>query len=165
MANKITPEMQAIFDNISPRDRMYAEYRSRGHSKADAAKRSGSSVKNRQQLSCIGNTLEKKPGVADYIEYLKSVRAGIKVMDDTTVLNMIKEIYDRCMLEGKYKEACKAAEMLAEASGLFDRMKQVSKDAASVEDDATPFSDTEDIADEDSLKTKIAHLHLMLQKK
>jgi hypothetical protein len=119
---KMPDELRRLVEQLNPFQKKYCEYRSKGLSKADAAKSAGSKSKNRKSLSKIGYIIEREnEGAKDYIEWLISVRATTAMVDSIEIVEKMRRIYDDAILDGKYNDAVKAAYYLGEMIGIFDK--------------------------------------------
>ena len=110
----MSPTLKKKVETMTPLQRKYAEYRARGLSKADSAQKAGSEAGTRAALSRIGYQMEENEdnGVAEYIMFLQTQRARYFVVEESEVIEMLREVYRNSMESGKFNEANKAAELL-----------------------------------------------------
>ena len=117
---QMSEELKAKVVNLTPFQKNYCEFRSKGFSQAISAQKAGSNAKDTANLGRTGFQVETMDGVKDYIIYLKAMRAQVSIIDHTEVIKMIKQVYDKSMDMDKFKEANDAAKLLGQALGLFD---------------------------------------------
>jgi hypothetical protein len=122
------------FVNWSPFYRKYAEFRSRGMTMDKSAELAGSKAKDNNSRTRVGYNIEKKPQMKQYIAWLQIQRAKSIIVDEAEVINKIRAIYNASMLKEDYKAANKAAEMLANVIGMFDKQTQSLKKELSNKD-------------------------------
>ena len=119
----MSPTLKKKVETMTPLQRKYAEYRARGLSKADSAQKAGSEAGTRAALSRIGYQMEENEdnGVAEYIMFLQTQRARYFVVEESEVIEMLREVYRNSMESGKFNEANKAAELLGSYIGMFGK--------------------------------------------
>lgn len=119
---KMPEDLQRKVEQLDTMHRKYAEYRSRGLTKADAAQKAGSMAKDRKGLSRVGYNFEYKyPAITEYINWLIQVRAKTAMVDSIEIVDKLRRIYDESMDDGKYSDAVKAATSLGDMIGVFDK--------------------------------------------
>ena len=166
-SEKMPEELQTKLENLSPFTRRYAELRASGLKQADAAKKAGSEASTRGSLTRVGYNTEQHDGVKEYILWLEYKRAKASVVDEIEIVQMIRDSYKQAMLDGKYNDANKAAELLGNMIGAFAN-KNATKETAlnegkninSIKNNTKAFKeDNASLEEED----RVAKLQKMLQ--
>lgn len=122
----MTPELRSQVENMTKFQRTYCEYRARGATQAESAKRAGSTTTDRKAQTRVGYNLENTTaGAKEYIAYLQMKRAEAAIVTETEVIDMLRENYRRAQADGKYAEANKAAELLGSYIQMFSKGKEV----------------------------------------
>ena len=128
-SEKMPKELQAKLENLTPFCRRYAELRAKGLKQADAAKKAGSAAATRSSLGRVGYNTEQLDGVKEYILWLEYKRAKASVVDETEIVQKLRDVIDNAMMDGKYNDANKALELLGNMIGAFAN-KNATKDTA-----------------------------------
>lgn len=166
-SEKMPEELQTKLELLTPFARRYAELRATTLKQADAAKKAGSQASTRQSLTRVGYNTEQLDGVKEYIMWLEYKRAKASAVDEIEIVQMIRDTYKSAMMDGKYNDANKAAELLGNMIGAFAN-KNASKDTAvnegknlsATKNNTTAFKeDNADIEEDD----RVAKLTKMLQ--
>ena len=116
---KLPEELEVLVENLSPFQRLYAEYRAKGLSQGEAAKRAGSNAKEKAVLARTGYAAEQYPGVKEYILWLQKERASVAMIDQTEVIDKLRTVYREAMQLDKFDPALDAVKMLGQMIGLF----------------------------------------------
>ena len=139
-SDKMPELLQAKLEKLSPFTKRYAEFRAKGLKQSDASKKAGSNASTRKSLGRVGYNTEQQDGVKEYIAWLDYRRAKASVIDDLEIIDKLREVYDNALADGKYSDANKAVEHLANMSGLFEKNKA---DAKKSSKDNSSFSNSE----------------------
>ena len=123
--NYMTEELETKVGMFSPFQRSYCEYRARGLSQSLAAAKAGSTAEDKQSRGRVGYQIEQIDGAKDYIAFLQAKRAETAVIDDITVINMLKKVYEAAFDAAKYKEANVSAQLIGMAIGIFNKGNQI----------------------------------------
>lgn len=124
---KMPDNIQIIFDNLSGFQKTYCEYRSKGLTQALSAEKAGSEGKDRTALSNIGCSVERLPGVREYVEYLRQERAKIIPIDEVEIITKLRDVYTDAMSSGSLAQANKALELMGTIIGIFGATKATTK--------------------------------------
>jgi len=154
--NKMDATLKAHVENMSGFQRKYCEARSKGLKQADAVYKAGSNASSRANAGRIGYNTEQLDGVKEYISFLMEKRATLALVDSIEIVEKVRAVYDEAMEAGKFGEANKAAEMLGNMIGLFDKNKQQqtetssssSKNNKGPKNNINAFKDEDDSPDE-----------------
>lgn len=114
-------DLRKKVDQMTSFQKNYCQYRSKGLVMAICAQRAGSSSRDRGSLSRIGYQIEQLNGAKEYIEFLKGQRSTIASIDENDLMSLLKEVYERSMKDENYKEANKAAEIMAKCLGMLTK--------------------------------------------
>lgn len=117
---KVPNEVRIALGQLTKFQRMYCEYRSKGLSQAKAAKKAGSNA-NDLGLARVGYNVECKAYAKTYLEWLTSARATYAMIDDVEIIENARAIYAAAFEAGKYADALKASELLANLAGLLKK--------------------------------------------
>lgn len=120
---KMPEELKTLLEQVSPFAKRYAEFRAKGLKQADAAVKAGSSANGRSAQSRVGWNTEQIKGIKEYIEWLIYSRAKASVVDDHEIIQKLRKVYDEAMMAGKFNDANKALEHMANMIGAFDKNK------------------------------------------
>jgi len=115
-------KLKTQVEGMSTAQRRYAEYRARGFNQPDSAERAGSEAKTRESLSRVGYNWEVTvDGLKEYIMYLQLKRAQWYGVEESEVVEKLRETYDSAIDAGKFGDAIKAAELLGQYIGMFGK--------------------------------------------
>lgn len=128
-SEKMPEELQTKLELVTPFARRYAELRANGLKQADAAKKAGSQATTRPSLTRVGYNTEQQDGIKEYIMWLEYKRAKASAVDEIEIVQMIRDTYKSAMMDGKYNDANKAAELLGNMIGAFAN-KNATKETA-----------------------------------
>lgn len=125
----MSQELKNKVDNFTTMQRKYAEYRSKGMRQADAAKKAGSTVKDRQALTRTGYNWEQVEGMKEYIAFLYQKRAESAVLDEIEIIDRVRAAVDRAMEIDRPDWAIKGVELMGNMIAAFDKQpnKQANK--------------------------------------
>lgn len=121
----MSEELEAKVGMFSPFQRSYCEYRARGLSQSLAAAKAGSTAEDKQSRGRVGYQIEQIDGAKDYIAFLQAKRAETAVIDDITVINMLKKVFDAAFDNNKFKDANVSAQLIGMAIGLFNKPQSI----------------------------------------
>ena len=142
-------ELEVLVENLSPFQRLYAEYRAKGLSQGEAAKRAGSNAKDKATLARTGYAAEQYPGVKEYILFLQKERASVAMIDQTEIIDKLRTVYREALQQDKFKPALDATELLGRMIGLFSSGSHtVSKKDDIEANNADAFKETEEDTNE-----------------
>jgi len=108
-------------DQLTRFQKNYCQYRAKGLTQSVCAQRAGSSATNRGSLSRVGYNIEQMDGAKEYIEFLKGQRSTIASIDENDLMSLLNEVYTRSMKDENYREANKAAELMAKCLGMLTK--------------------------------------------
>lgn len=166
---KMPADIKAIWENLSNFEKSYAEFRVKGMSQANAAKSAGSKAKTNANLSRVGYNTEQREDVKRYMNYLMESRAKAAMVDDVDIIDKLNRTWEAAYAAGKYSDANKAAELLGQMAGLFQKnspsaVKNQPAESPSKEKSVAVFR--EDSMDEsDDLSDAIRRLAVVSRKK
>lgn len=121
-------ELRTTVEAMTPFQRAYAEYRARGFNMGDAAERAGSEAQGRANLTKTGYNSEQVKGVKEYILFLQSQAAQRYAVDESEIIDKLREAYNYALEGGKYGDAIKAAELLGTYVGMFGKNAAAKKE-------------------------------------
>lgn len=145
---KLSEELQAKVDNMTPFQRKYCEYRAKGLKQPDAAEKAGSDAKDRGTLGRVGYNTEQMAGVKEYIQFLQESRARSAVVDNLELIEKLRKVYEEAMSAGKFADANKAVELLGNMIGAFKPQVQSSEGAATGSSAHKPKNNTKAFTEE-----------------
>lgn len=110
-------------EQFTPMQRAYCEYRARGLSQSQAAKKAGSTCEDKGQLGSIGYQIEQIDGSKDYIDWIKQERISSSTVDETELIHMLRSVYKEAMATGgnALKHANEAVKLIGEVAGILGR--------------------------------------------
>lgn len=154
--------IENIISQLTPSQKLFCEYRSRGLTLAAAAKKAGSTAKE-DNLRVQGHQWENLPGAQDYIDYLKQLHAQASLIDAAEVITKLRKVFDEAMADGKWKDANKAAELLGLMIGAFGKngaVGLVSEEVrdTSIKENTSAFKEEDEDDTEDDKKRKLQAL-------
>lgn len=120
---RMPDEIKRQIELLTPMQRKYCEYRAKGLKQYEAAGKAGSSATTKESMGRVGYNIERMPGASEYINWLQEQRAKQACVDEIEIIEKIRAVYDEAMNDGKYAEANKAAQMLGEMIGAFNKSK------------------------------------------
>jgi hypothetical protein len=133
----------------------------------DAAKRAGSSSEDKQALTRAGYQIENIPGVKEYILWLQNQRALVTTVDETEIVDKLREIYRGAITGDKFKEACDAVKLLGMVIGMFGAGAMGNKviaDKKKLDDGSKPNTDAfKDGDDENETEDRLKKLQAMMK--
>lgn len=153
--------LKTKLENLSTFAKRYAEYRAKGLRQPDAAEKAGSKAKDRGALGRVGWNTEQMDGVKEYILWLEHKRAKASVIDNTEIAEKLRAVYEAAMDNGKYADANKAAELLGNMIGSFnkdlnrlkDNPQQQQKEGSTIKNNTEAFTqDLEETEADDRVK-------------
>lgn len=151
---------------LTPMQRKYAEYRSKGMKQADAAKRAGSSAKDRAALTRTGYNWEQVDGMKEYITFLYQKRAEAALLDEVEILDRVRTAIERSMDIDRPDWAIKGIELMGSMIGAFHKspIKQQGKQQDTEQKGTNAFkNEGEEISNDQRLKD-IQNLMQSIQK-
>src|SRR5690606_25894954 len=105
-------DLKNIVERLTPMQKRYAEYRSKGMKQADAAKKSGSTAKDRNALTRTGYNWEQVDGMKEYIAFLYQKRAESALLDEIEILERVRQAVDHAMDIDRPDWAIKGIELM-----------------------------------------------------
>jgi hypothetical protein len=150
-------ELRVKFENFTPMQKRYAEYRSKGMKQADAAKKAGSSAKNRAILTRTGYQWEQVEGMKEYIAFLYEKRAEASLLDEIEIVERVRNAIEHAMDMDRPDWAIKGIELMGNMIGAFSKApgKAVKEGSASnnSKNNTTAFkNEGEEVTQEQRLK-------------
>lgn len=159
---KMPIELRRKFEQFTPFQRLYAEYRAKGLKQSEAAKKAGSQAEDRGALGRVGYNTERMAGIKEYILWMGEQRAKASVIDDIEIVEKLRRVYDEAITAGKFADANKAAELLGNVIGLF-RPKQLESGtslSSKTKNNVNAFKEEDN---EDTVEQKQRKLHSLLK--
>mgnify|MGYP001583740262 CR=1 FL=1 len=89
-----------------------------------AARDAGSQAKSKEGLANLAWETLRKPHVQAYMAYLMEKKNALAGIDKIEVIEGLRDVITRCLVDNKYREAIKAYELLGSAIGLFKTVSQ-----------------------------------------
>jgi hypothetical protein len=123
----------------------------RSMDRATAAKSAGSTIKDKQSLQRLAYETMLKPHVRAYMDYQIEKKNEIAGVDKVEVIEGLREVIKTCLIEGKYKEALKAYELLGSHLGMW---KSVSQSTTIKKNDSSKSALIDDGDEEESEEQK-----------
>tara|TARA_R110000851_G_scaffold10031_1_gene36684 strand:+ start:351 stop:866 length:516 start_codon:yes stop_codon:yes gene_type:complete len=124
ISSKLPEDLQIKLEKLTPFAIKYAEYKAKGLKQWEAAEKAGSEAEGKANKGRVGYNTEQQDGVKEYILYLQQERAKASVIDDIEVAEKLRRVYDEAMELGKLTDANKAAQLLGDMIGAFDKSKK-----------------------------------------
>lgn len=168
-SDRLPTELKNKLEKLSPFAKRYAEFRSKGLSQSDAAKKAGSEATSKDNLGRVGWNTEQMDGVKEYIVWLEMKRAKACAIDDMEIVSKLRAVYESAMLDGKYADANKALELLGNMIGAFalkngqGTVSTDKQDGSKIKNNVNAFKEDLDPS-EDELSDKMKRLRSLMQK-
>jgi phage shock protein A len=140
-AKNMTQELKNIVEGLTPMQRRYAEYRSKGMKQADAAAKAGSTSKDRKALTRTGYNWEQLDGMKEYIAFLYQKRAEAAILDEVEIVEKLREAVERAMRIDRPDWAVKGIECMGNMIGAFDKTPKAVKQANQKDDKGKSSTD------------------------
>lgn len=102
--------------------------------------------KAKRPAAVATNTLAK-PRVQKAVQMLQQKRIEVMALDQTEVLQKLRDVYTGAMQDRKYSDANKAAELLGQALGMFNKGVNVKSDKRLKGGEGNVTEDTRDISE------------------
>lgn len=163
MAN-LPEDLNEKVNNMTNLQKAYCRFRAKGLTAAESSSRAGSTAKDKGSLSRVGYQIEQMDGTKDYIEYLKSQRSQISSIDDHDLVTFLKDVYDQSMVDKNYREANKAAELIAKCLGMFSKDAPVALKIAKQEKEKNRASESVRAFQEDDDEENLGNLKYLNDK-
>lgn len=135
---KLPLELETKVNNLSPMQRKYCEFRSRGISQSECVKMAGGTSSDYKTRADIGYQIERMDGTKDYIEFLKACRAQVLDVEAAEVIHKLREVYTASMDKEKFQYAVQSAQLLGETIGLFGKGGKAKAKETEEENDGDP---------------------------
>ena len=120
--SKMPMDLQNLYDNMSTFQKKYCEYRAKGLTQGDAAKRAGSNATG-TSLNRVGYNTEQEEGSKALISWHLEQRAKTVLLDDIEILDKLREVYKEALEANKFSDANKAIELMGTMIGIFGNTK------------------------------------------
>ncbi len=166
---RLPAELKKEYENWSPFQRKYAEFRARGLSMAKAAELAGSTAATSDARSRVGYQIERLPKMKEYIGFIQAARARSATVDEAEIVHKLRAVFQQALDTNKLSDANKSLELLGNMLGLFDKETRVTKkqqdsvtNAKATKNNVKAFKDEEDM-DDNSSKTRINKIESLLK--
>lgn len=120
-ATQMPQELKNVVEQLSPMQKRYAEYRSKGLKQSDAAKKAGSTAKDRAAQGRVGYNWEQLEGMKEYIAFLYEKRAQAAMLDEIEILESLRKTLDKAMELDRMDWANKTIELMGNMIGAFNK--------------------------------------------
>ncbi len=156
----LPPALEAKVNNLSPLQRKYCEYRSRGISQSECMKLAGSTSQDYKTRADMGYQVEHMEGAKEFIEYLKVMRAKVLAVEEEEIIQNLRAIYRDAMDDKKFQYAVQSMQLLGESIGMFNKGK-VSK--VKTEASTSDTDDDNQVFKGEGVSEKVQELRKMLK--
>jgi hypothetical protein len=123
-SKKMPDELRRKVELMTPMQRKYCEFRSTGLKQSEAAEKAGSTATTTESRGRVGWNIENTvDGADEYINWLQELRAEQACVDSIEIIEKLRRVYDDAMANGKYTDANRATQLLAEMAGFLGKDK------------------------------------------